>query len=106
MVFLPFHLDGAYLHEAHTIIVNCRLSPVRQRCVLAHEYVHALRGDTGLQSARVEELVEARAARLLISEVDYQVAEGLYGMDLGLIAEELHVSLNTLIAFRCGLKPD
>lgn len=103
VVFLPVDVRGAYVHQARTIIVDSRLTPVRQRAVLAHEYVHALRGDVGLQPECVEARVDEQAARLLVSGFDYMLAERCFGTDMGLIAEELGVPIEVVEAFRRGL---
>jgi Zn-dependent peptidase ImmA (M78 family) len=85
---------GAWSPKDRAIIVADGLSPVEERCVLAHELEHVLAGDTGCagaQGVHAERLADRHAARKLIALSDFcrvrQWAEDEYEM-----AEELGVT--------------
>lgn len=71
-----------------------------QKCVLAHELVHVVRGDKGAQHPGVERLVDREAARLLIPCAEYALAERVYGPNRYRLAEELHVTQHTISAYQ------
>lgn len=99
--FVPFPLAGAYFHHQRLIVIDSRLSEVAQRCALAHEYVHAIRGDEGEQPASVERIVDETAARILIDPDAYAAAEHLHGgYNKAAIAEELGVEPFVVSAYR------
>lgn len=101
VVFLPLRgVAGGYVHELRLIIVDSTLPPSQQRAVLAHEYVHALCGHEGVQDQGTEAWVDCRAARLLVSPVEYALAERFYGGDVVAIAEELDVAVWVVVAYR------
>lgn len=104
VAFLPYPLAGAYYHAPGLVIVDSRLPPGDQVAVLAHEYVHALMGHDGCQDDGVEALVDRRAARLMVSEAEYALAERLHeGCRFG-IAEELGLPVWVVEAYRCSLE--
>lgn len=103
MVFVPFPLAGAYYHDEGLIVIDSRPSAGVQRAVLAHEYVHATLGHVGPQEAHIEARVDRRAACLLVSSVEYALAERLYGADVEMIGEELGVPVWVVIAYRGAL---
>lgn len=103
MAFLPYHLAGAYNHGPGLVIVDSRLPLGEQVAVVAHEYAHALAGHDGCQSVDVEAVVDWRAARLLVSDAEYALAERLRdGCKFG-IAEELGVPAWVVEAYQCAL---
>lgn len=103
VVFVPFPLAGAYYHDTGLIVIDSRLPETSQRATLAHEYVHALRGHDGPQSASMEQCVDRQAARLLISPAEYALAERLHeGNPVG-IAEDLGVPVWVVEAYRQAL---
>lgn len=63
--------SGIYVHEARLVVLRGGMSERLQRCVLAHEAVHAEHGDMPQWSDEVHEAIELRtdiiAARRLIS---------------------------------------
>lgn len=99
MVFAPFPLAGAYYHDTGLIVIDSRLPETSQRATLAHEYVHALRGHDGPQSASMERCVDRQAARLLISPAEYALAEHLHEGNAAGIAEELGVPVWVVVAY-------
>ncbi|VDG76201.1 Domain of uncharacterised function (DUF955) [Actinobaculum suis] len=104
VVYAPISgASGHYYHETGLVVVDSRTSPRWQIWTLAHELVHAWRGDDGPQPASVEALVDRTAARLLISGAEYALAEQLYGPNIALIAEELGVVPECVEAYRAWL---
>lgn len=85
-------LRGYYSHRERLVVVNEGLSYPQRRTTLAHELVHAKRGDDGHQSLEVERRVNQRAAKLLISPTEYALAERLHGPNVAAIARELEVT--------------
>lgn len=71
---------GLWLPEHQAVVVAEGISPVQERCTLAHEVEHVLAGDeggcgvnpagTGEDRAQVEKLADLRAARKLIAISD------------------------------------
>lgn len=99
VVFMPFPLAGAYYHDTGLIVIDSRLPETSQLATLAHEYVHALRGHDGPQSASMERYVDREAARLLISPAEYALAERLHEGNAVGIAEELGVPAWVVAAY-------
>ena len=68
------------------------LTPTQYRCVLAHEISHAKHRDRGGHADRyTEQRADIEAARMLISQVEYQTAENIYDGDETLMAKEMNV---------------
>ena len=95
------HPCGLYHHFDRTISLRIGLTDAQERCTLAHELVHAERGDCGLSevalNARQELIVEREAARRLISLPALTEAVR-WSCHPGELAELLHVDLGTLRA--------
>lgn len=100
VVFIPFPLAGAYVEEIKTIVIDSQMTPCKQKCTLAHEYAHALRGHDGEQPTHIETKTDEAAAALLIPASSYECAERLYSTDVYLIAEELGVCVWVVLAYR------
>lgn len=98
-------MAGAYFHRERLIVIDARLSPVRTRETLAHEYVHAVCGHDGQQLPAVEEWVDRRAAFLLIDPDAYARAEQIHEGNIAGIAEELGVTLECVSLFRAQHEP-
>lgn len=103
VVYVPYHLAGAYVHTHQLIIIDARMPPLQQYATLAHEYVHALHGHTGRQSPSMEERVDRQAARLIVNPVEYATAERLYDGNLAAIADELHLPLWAIRAYTSSM---
>lgn len=89
---LPDKLEGVYDAERNEIILSDKLSSIQRRCVLAHEISHAKHHDVGCKTdAYTEQRADIEAARMLISQVEYQTAENIYDGDEILMAKELNV---------------
>lgn len=85
-------LRGYYNHRERLIVIRQGLSYPQRRTALAHELVHARRGDDGHQGPQVERRVNQATARLLISPIEYALAERIHGPNVAAIARELDVT--------------
>jgi Zn-dependent peptidase ImmA (M78 family) len=86
---------GAWSREHRSVVVASGLSPVQERCVLAHELEHVLAddGDCGdrIASVRQERRADLEAARKLVAISDLaEVAQ--WTSDLHTAAAELQVT--------------
>lgn len=91
------------LRRSGLVLLNHRKSVLTQRCTLAHEMGHwSLGHDWTLYHdvERDEREADAYAARLLISPVDYALAERLHGPHVGALARELDVSSRLVEVWR------
>jgi Zn-dependent peptidase ImmA (M78 family) len=92
-------LMGCYDHAERAVRLAPDLSQVERRCTVAHEYVHALRGDEPACSAwherKQERIVERAAARLLIPLDDLARALA-WSDDPHELADDLWVDVDTL----------
>jgi Zn-dependent peptidase ImmA (M78 family) len=95
---LPSGWLGAYDDPRRRILLARGLTPVEERCVLAHELGHALRMHVGT-SATAERAAERFAARILIDPVALRAACAWAHDDVEL-AEELGVTVDILRAYR------
>lgn len=95
---LPQGWLGAYDDPRRRILLARGLTPVEQRCVLAHELGHALRMHVGT-SAAAERAAERFAARVLIDPAALRAACAWARDDVEL-AEELDVTVDVLRAYR------
>ena len=89
---LPGTLRGVWDPNGPRILLRRRLASAQRVSTLAHEIVHARRGDRGCQTASTEQHVDELAARMLITEAAYRRAEILYGPATWAIAVELDVT--------------
>jgi Zn-dependent peptidase ImmA (M78 family) len=101
-------LLGQWDPETRTIWLHHDLTPAERRCTLAHELVHALRGDercaTDILTERQEATVRRLTAEILIPLP--RLTEALrWCRDDHELAEELEVDLDTVIARRESLTP-
>ena len=89
---LPADLEGGYDAANNRILISDRLTPIQRRCVLAHEISHARHHDVGCKcGSATERRADIEAARMLISQVEYQTAENIYDGDETLMAKEMNV---------------
>ena len=96
VVYLPYRLAGGL------IVIDSRQTRAGQLAALAHETIHARRGDSGPQPSHVEDLVDELAAKLLISPIEYALAERVYGSRPAALAAELGVTQRMVEAWRRG----
>lgn len=92
---------GLYRHHDRSILLRHGLTGAQARCTLAHELVHAERGDVQLSeralNARQELVVEREAARRLISL--QALADAVrWSCRPEEVSEVLHVDVGTLRA--------
>lgn len=100
--------DGWYDHKTHTIYTDDRLTAARTRTVLAHEIIHAERGDkhtgTAWGELKQERHVDVIAARMLLPIED--LADALVGAtDEFEVADLLVVDVETVRARLSDLTP-
>ncbi len=96
---LPPNFRGLYDVKNHTIWLDERMTPQQRRCTLAHELVHAERGDTALPdpalNALQERLVILRAAKRLIA-LNALMGVLSYASGWQVLCEDLAVDSETL----------
>lgn len=80
---------GAWSLSRRAIWVDSRLSDRYAAPVLAHELIHAHRGDPGHQPAHIEQLIDERVARMYVDPLAYAQAEQYRGPYAAAIADEL-----------------
>ncbi|MFI2610646.1 ImmA/IrrE family metallo-endopeptidase [Kitasatospora sp. NPDC018619] len=81
---------GAWSPTHGVVLLAQGLSPVEERCVLAHEIEHILAGDTGCGGAvglRAERLADLHAARKLVALSDFCAARQWANSEAELAAE-------------------
>lgn len=100
VIYTPHYLAGAYIHSLKLIIIDSSQYPAEQRFTLAHEYVHAALQHDGRQEEHVERRVDELAASLLISPVEYALAERLVGCHPVTLANELAVPVECVEAYQ------
>lgn len=95
---------GEYKHSARLIVLNPAMSDVLQRSTLAHELGHAHYGDTWTDDEVIKKQREERAnqyaAQLLISPLEYAIAEAIVGSHPGALAKELGVATYIVVAWQ------
>lgn len=94
-------VDGVWDPDTRTIWLHRDLTPAQRRCTLAHEVIHAARGDEKcadhVLTARQERLVDEIAARLLIP-LDALADALATDPHEPALCEALHVDVPTLAA--------
>lgn len=93
-------LLGVYIKSRNLILIRKNMPERHKLAVLAHEYIHYLRGHDGHQDEATERIVDEKAARMLISDREYASAENLVGPDPRAIAIELDLPLWLVEAWR------
>ena len=94
------------LRRSGLVLINHKRTAVVQRCALAHELGHWHHGhdwSAAHDVARDEREADTYAARLLVSPVEYALAERLYDGHPGAIARELDVTTPIIEAWRDGV---
>ena len=86
--------------EARTIWIDSRLSDAHAAPVLAHELIHARRGDECEQDEATERLIDERVAHAFIAPDQFAAAERIHGGDSWAIAEELDMPAWVVDAYR------
>lgn len=99
-------LNG-YLHSSGLVHLNYRKSMQTQRITLAHEMGHWQHGhDWTMAHDRMldERQADVYAANLLISPVEYALAESIVGHHPGALAKELGVTRRLIELWQEGRK--
>ncbi|WP_311342556.1 ImmA/IrrE family metallo-endopeptidase [Corynebacterium riegelii] len=91
---------AAWLPHQAAVTVRHGMDDVSTLCALAHELGHAHYGDPAGHHPRYEARADRFAARLLISPVDYALAEQSYGPYPARIAHELGVTKHLVDVWR------
>ncbi|WP_282204487.1 ImmA/IrrE family metallo-endopeptidase [Kitasatospora fiedleri] len=97
---------GIWSPERHAVVVADGLTPIEERCVLAHELEHVLAGDSGCGGTaglQAERRAETRAARKLIALSDWARARQ-WAADEHELAAELNVTTWALRARHADLQ--
>lgn len=96
--------QAAYAHAADTIWLRRDLTDAEARSLLAHELGHHYYGDHGPQPPDIEARAWRYAARLLIPECSYAIAEVHHGHHVPALAEALHVTAEAVKAYQSILR--
>ena len=91
---------AAWLPHQRAVTLRHGLDDVTALCSLAHELGHAHYGDPPGCDPRLEARADRFAARLLISPVEYAMAERAYGPHPAHIAHELGVTIHLVDVWR------
>lgn len=83
---------GRYESSTRRILIRPGMTAAQRVSTLAHEIIHARRGDNGEQPPSVERFVDEEAAGLVITDRAYALAETTVGHDPRTLALELDVS--------------
>nr|WP_296103142.1 ImmA/IrrE family metallo-endopeptidase [uncultured Corynebacterium sp.] len=105
---IRWHRGGpkaAWIPTKKAITLQHGLDDVHALCPLAHELGHAHYGDPPGHHGAHEIRADRFAARLLISEDEYRLAEILYGPHPGAIAHELGVTNHLVAVWRNTHRP-
>ena len=91
---------GAWLPHERRISLRHGMDEVTTRCTMAHELAHMVLGHPAPASDRQERQADRFAARLLVSPVEYALAEQIYEAHPQQIAAELGVTNEVLSVWR------
>lgn len=95
--------DGAWSQRHRSIWLDPRLTAAETRSLLAHELGHAALGHDGPQSRAAECRTWRHAARRLITDDEYAVAEDECGPHPGALAAALDVTREIVTAYQEAL---
>ncbi len=100
---IRWHRGGpkaAWIPGQNAITVQIGMSDADTLCSLAHELGHAHYGDPPGHQPRYEARADRFAARILISPVEYALAEQAYGTHPARLAAELGVTIHLINVWR------
>ncbi|MHC9858125.1 ImmA/IrrE family metallo-endopeptidase [Corynebacterium diphtheriae] len=83
---------AAWIPHLNAISLRVGMDDAQTLCALAHELGHAYYGDPPGHVGKHERRADEFAARLLISPVEYRIAENLHDSNTDAIASELGVT--------------
>lgn len=101
---LPAGRRGEYWPDRHTIVLSPMLTAIQEYCTLSHECGHHALGHAAGYHGPQERAADEWAANQLVSLVEYQLTEALYGRNPAAQAEELGVTPWVIRAYRRMLK--
>lgn len=96
--------QAAYAHAGGIIWLRRDLTDAEARSLLAHELGHCYYGDDGPQPPDIEARAWRWAARLLITDGAYAMAERQVGPSVPGLAEHLHVTSEAVAAYQSILR--
>lgn len=102
-ISVRWHRGGpkaAWLPQQRAVTVRHGMDDAETLCALAHELGHAHYGDPAGHHPRYEQRADRFAARLLISPVEYALAEQTYGTHPARLAAELGVTVHLVHVWR------
>lgn len=102
-ISVRWHRGGpkaAWLPQQRAVTVQLGMDDPETLCALAHELGHAHYGDPTGHQPRYEARADRFAARLLISPVEYALAERTYGTHPARLAAELGVTIHLINVWR------
>lgn len=91
---------AAWLPQQNAVTLRHGMSDAETLCSLAHELAHAHYGDPAGHDPRYEARADRFAAKLLVSPVEYALAEQTYGPHPARIAHELGVTTHIVKVWR------
>ena len=100
MADLPGTLRGMFEASSGRILLRAGMTEGQRVSTLAHELIHARRGDDGHQSGACEARIDEEAAGLLLTAEEYAQAERIVGPDSRALAVELDVTPSLVDAWK------
>lgn len=91
---------AAWLPQQRAVTVRHGMADAETLCALAHELGHAHYGDPAGHDRRYEQRADRFAASVLISPVEYALAEQTYGTHPARLAAELGVTVHMIRTWR------
>lgn len=91
---------AAWLPQQRAVTVRHGMDDAETLCALAHELGHAHYGDPAGHDRRYEQRADRFAASVLISPVEYALAEQTYGTHPARLAAELGVTVHMIRTWR------
>lgn len=91
---------AAWLPHQNAVTVRIGMDDAETLCALAHELGHAHYNDPAGHYPRFEARADRFAAQLLISPIDYALAEKAYGPHPSRLAAELGVTVHMINVWR------
>lgn len=77
---------GRYYHDKRLILLRKDMACFQKRATLLHELIHAIRGDNGTQTPKIERAINLQVARTLIDEEEFNTASAEYSSNINAIA--------------------
>lgn len=91
---------GAWLPHQNAVTVRIGMNDAETLCALAHELGHAHYGDPPGHDPHFESRADRFAAQVLITPMEYALAERAYGPHPSRLAAELGVTVHMISVWR------